>query len=336
MTRKFHPKCITISLIALILGIGPPLSFRVVASEPATQTTQPAAPTFDWSTLTSPILLQGDDDAAFRDPLLMYHEGTFRLFYSYTKHEKKKALIWRVATSTSTDLVHWTPPKLLAPEESFQEVASPGSIIRFGGQWVMCMQTYPTNCHLWITRSKDLQNWSPRDMLMVKGPDVPVEQMGRMIDPCIFEDKDEPSKYWCFWKQNGAGLAWSRDLKAWNFVGHVAAGENVGVFVDGNDYVMVSSPSNGIALKRSPDLKTWSKGEVLLLGQSDWPWAQGRLTAGCVVNWRNDPRFGKYVMVFHGNPGKGEGVNFTRNCSIGIAWSDDLKTWDWPGMKTEK
>ena len=26
---------------------------------------------------------------------------------------------------------------------------------------------------------------------------------GRMIDPYLIEDKDEPGKWWCFYKQNG-------------------------------------------------------------------------------------------------------------------------------------
>lgn len=84
-------------------------------------------------------------------------------------------------------------------------------------------------------------------------------------------------------------------------------GENVGILMDGDDYVMLHSPTNGSGIKRSGDLKTWTKREVIPLGQADWVWAQGRLTAGYVVNRKNDPRFGKYIMVLHANPVKGEG-----------------------------
>jgi hypothetical protein len=51
--------------------------------------------------------------------------------------------------------------------------------------------------------------------------------MGRMIDPYIFPDKDEPGKWWCFYKQNGVSMSWSRDLKTWTYVGKRRAGENV-------------------------------------------------------------------------------------------------------------
>ena len=39
------------------------------------------------------------------------------------------------------------------------------------------------------------------------------------------------------------------------------------------------------------------------------------------------------VMFLHGGgPGKIKTQeNVDANCSIGIAWSDDLVTWDWPG-----
>lgn len=37
--------------------------------------------------------------------------------------------------------------------------------------------------------------------------------MGRMLDPYLFADKDEPGKYWCFYKQNGVSCSYSRDLR---------------------------------------------------------------------------------------------------------------------------
>ena len=47
-------------------------------------------------------------------------------------------------------------------------------------------------------RSKNLKDWSNPELLKVKGPNVPVEDMGRMIDPFLLEDKSEPGKIWCF------------------------------------------------------------------------------------------------------------------------------------------
>ncbi|MBC8373108.1 MAG: hypothetical protein H8E53_05905, partial [Planctomycetes bacterium] len=80
--------------------------------------------------------------------------------------------------------------------------------------------------------------------------------------------------------------------------------------------------------------KRWRDvGKLIVLGQKDWPWAETRLTAGCVLDLRNEPTIGKYLMFFHGSgPGKKKTQdNVYANCAIGIAWSDDLAIWHWPG-----
>jgi hypothetical protein len=39
-------------------------------------------------------------------------------------------------------------------------------------------------------------------------------------------------------------------------------------------------------------------------------------------------------MFFHGSGPKTEPQgDFDRNASIGIAWSDDLVVWEWPGKE---
>src|SRR5262249_2377539 len=153
-----------------------------------------------------------------------------------------------------------------------------------------------------------LEHWNAPELIRVKGPDVAEKDMGRMIDPFLLQDKDEPAKWWCFYKQSGAVFySWSHDLQTWTPIqGPVAAGENPCVIVDHHEYVLFYSPRNGIGVKRSRDLKEWRAiGEPITLGQTNWPWAETRLTAGYVVDLRNVPKVGKYVMVFHGmGPGK--------------------------------
>ncbi|MFA7004396.1 MAG: hypothetical protein WC429_10190, partial [Verrucomicrobiia bacterium] len=161
--------------------------------------------------------------------------------------------------------------------------------------------------------------------------DVPVEKMGRMIDPYLMPDKDDPGKWWCFFKQNGVSMSWSRDLRTWTFAGSAKAGENVCVLVHDGRYLMFHSPHNGIGVKTSADLRNWSDaGPLITLGQKNWPWAQGRITAGYVADLRSVPGIGKYVMVFHGTGPEPEPVKFLTHGCLGIAWSDDLKTWRWP------
>ena len=295
--------------------------------------------------LTSPILLLGDAVTAYRDPTAVYHDGVWHLFFTLIKTMPDGGVHSFLGTSRSRDLGHWTTPETLTPADRGLNFGSPGCVVRFEGQWALCLQTYPRpngekygngDARLWLMRSQDLEVWTEPELLRVKGPDTPRERMGRMIDPYIFEDKDEPGKWWCFFKQDGVSMAYSHDLTHWTYTGRAEAGENVCVLVAGDEYVMLHSPDNGIGLKRSFDLRTWRDDGLLTLGQPEWPWAQGRLTAGFVLDLRHEPQIGKYVLFFHGSGPEDERTLFDTHASIGIAWSDDLHDWHWPGKGISK
>ena len=111
---------------------------------------------------------------------------------------------------------------------------------------VLGLCTYPTpskgamygneDCRPYIVRGADLVHWGPPELLRVKGPRVAPAAMGRIIDPYLFEDKDEAGKWWCFYKQNGASRFWSRDLKTWTYVGYdKSIGENICIIRDDNN-----------------------------------------------------------------------------------------------------
>ena len=142
-------------------------------------------------------------------------------------------------------------------------------------------------------RSKDLEEWGAPELMRVKGPGVPPQKMGRMIDAYILNDKDDSTKWWSFFKQDGVSRSWSSDLQHWNYVGHAPAGENVCVIVDKGEYLMFDSPANGVGMQRSPDLRNWTDLGILKLGQATWPWASGRLTAAFVLDLRNETSIGK-------------------------------------------
>jgi len=309
-------------------------------------------PLVDFDAIESPIILAGDAGTAYRDPTAVYHQGVFYLYYTHIIHEQDKTY-WCTGLSKSRDLVHWTEPERITPKDRSRNFCAPGNIIRYKGRWVMCLQTYPTpqgqkygneDARVWIMKSDDLEKWGNPEMLMVKGANVPREKMGRLIDPYLVEDKEQPGKWWCFFDDDAANISYSFDLKNWTYCNRIDAGENVCVLPDGDKYLMFHSPKNGIGVKRSRDMRTWrdvwkvttkhGTGPITL-GQINWSWAQGRLSAAFVMDLRRDAGVGKYLMFFHGSGPEPEPVHFDTNCSLGIAWSDDLIHWDWPGKDSD-
>ncbi len=293
--------------------------------------------------LASPVLLRGDAVTAYRDPMVLRQGGVFWMFLTLNTHDRDGTPYWQVAFSTSSDLAHWSPPEPITPRDRRLNFSSPGSIVRQGDDFVLCLQTYPTpgrgdhgddTSRIWTMRSRDLTHWSRPTMIAFLGPGVPCDRMPRMIDPCIVGDKDTPGRWWCFCKvkQTGVSMAWSDDLVVWNPEGRVDAGENACVIVEGGEYVLVHSPANGIGMKRSKDLRTWRDLGVTTLGQPGWPWARGRLTAGFVLDAREIPGVERFLLFFHGSGPEDERTMFHTFASIGIAWSSDLGTWNWPGQ----
>jgi hypothetical protein len=327
-----------VGLLFLSLGV-----FAVAPVARAADLPTLGKPAFDFGSIGSPILFRGDATTAYRDPAVIYHEGVFRIFFTLTKIDPEKQVHLYCAWSKSRDLVHWSEPKIFTPRDQNLNFSSPGNIFRFGNEWVLCLQTYPrpngepggnADSRIWIMRSQDLETWGPAELLRVKGPDVPREKMGRMIDPFLIEDRNAPGKWWCFYK---TGAAWSHDLQVWTPDRQRPPGENSCVVIDGSDYVMFFSPNNGVGIRRSKNLLDWREDGLLLLGQDEWTWAQGRLTAGFVLDLRREAGWGKAFMFFHGSdfPEKDPRGGFDNFASIGLAWSDDLKNWNWPGKTLE-
>ena len=294
----------------------------------------------------SPIIFKGNDSVAYRDPAVLYHKKLFYLFFTMVKSEADGKVYSYTAMSTSKDLRKWSDKKLLTPRDQNLDYSSPGNVIRYKNEWLLCLQTYPRpnyyvkdmpkfgtgDARIYIMRSKNLKRWSLPELLRVKGNEVSQTDMGRMIDPYLIEDKEEKGKWWCFYKQNGVSMSYTYDFKHWKYVGHTESGENVSVLNEDSTYILFHAPKNGIGIKKSTDLKHWEEfGNLITLGQKDWSWAKGRITAGTVMNLKNNANYGVYVMFFHGSgPLTEEAGDFDKNASIGIAWSKDLINWSWP------
>ena len=295
----------------------------------------------DWLSIPQANFMTGDNYTAYRDPAGHYHNGLFRVFHTLVMQETDGFYYSFVAVTESRDLINWSKSRLLTPKDHRLNYSSPGNVIRYNDEWILCFQTYPMNkpndrfgdetARLFTACSSDLVNWSPPELIKVKGAHVPVEDMGRMIDPYLFSDKDIPNKWWCFYKQNGASMSYSQDLQDWTYVGHIDSGENVCLILDNDEYVLFHSPRNGIGIKRSKNLENWSDCQLLTFGQLEWEWAAGRVTAGHVLDLRHIAEVGKFVMFFHGSVSTDIQPKETHgHASLGIAWSDDLLIWEWP------
>ena len=284
--------------------------------------------------LTSPILFRGDDKTAYRDPSAVYADGWFHLFFTLVETEDDGQVYMYLAKSRSRDLVHWEPVRKLTPRDQRLNFSSPGNVVRHEDKWVLCLQTYCRengekygngNSRLYAMESHDLETFTEPRLLRVKGDDCPVEDMGRMIDPYLLHDGQS---WWCFYKQNGVSMSRSRDLVHWTYVGRAEAGENVCVVRKDDAYYMFHSPQNGIGMMKSTDCLHWQPvGDLITLGQAQWPWAQGRITAGFVMEVPAEN--GGYLMFFHGSGPEDETTMFDQYASIGLAWSKDLLHWSW-------
>ena len=297
-------------------------------------------PPIDWEAIPRSPFLRGDAYAANRDPAGHYHDGLFRVFHTRVHAESDGIYHSFTAVTESRDLVNWSEPRLLTPKDRRLNYSSPGNVIRYGGEWILCLQTYPmrgdnfgdATARLFLMRSHDLTHWSEPELIPVKGPDVPEAEMGRMIDPYLLEDKDTPGRWWCFYKQNGASMSYTDDFKTWTYAGRIDCGENVCVLVEDDEYVLFHSPRNGVGIKRSKDMTRWRDEGLLTFGQAEWDWADGRLTAGHVLDLRHAPEVGKYIMFFHGSVSPAIQPKETHgNASLAMAWSHDLVHWNWPG-----
>lgn len=285
--------------------------------------------------ISSPILLKGDAETAYRDPAAYYHAGVFHIFFTLVETESDGTIYMYLAKVTTTDLTDISPVRKLTPRDRRLNFSSPGNVICENGRFYICCQTYcrengekygNDRSRIWLLASDDLENWDTPELLRVKGDDTAVEDMGRMIDPYLI--RNDNGEWFCFFKQNGVSFSRSMDLKHWEFMGSAECGENVCIVRDGEKYRLWYSPHNGLGEKISTDLLHWQDtGKNITLGQQYWPWAQGRLTAGMVLDLREEPAVGSALMFFHGTGPEDERVVFDDYACIGFAWSSDLDNW---------
>ena len=293
----------------------------------------------DFGRLRSPILLAGNAVTAYRDPAVYFRDGAFHLFFTLVETDGDGGVSMYLAKCVTRDFVEFSPVRKLTPKDRRLNYSSPGTVVFFDGKYRLCCQTYcrengekygNERCRIFLMSSPDLESWGEPEMLMVKGDAVRAEDMGRMIDPYLI--RNDAGEWYCFFKQDGVSFSSSPDLRHWTFRGHTDCGENVCVIRDGGIYRLWHSPANGIGEKVSDDLIRWrDTGRLITLGQKHWPWAQGRLTAGMVLDLRREAAVGKALLFFHGTGPEDERTVFDQYACIGMAWSDDLIRWEYAG-----
>lgn len=292
--------------------------------------------------ITNPIIFRGDDKVAYRDPAVVYAGGWFHLFFTLVETEPDGEVYMYLAKSKSCDLVKWEDPRKLTIKNQRLNYSSPGNIVWFQDRWLVCLQTYcrengekygNANSRIYVMESQNLEDFGEPRLLKVKG-ECPVEDMGRMIDPYLLQDALDSKKWWCFYKQNGVSMSYTYDMENWAYAGSAEAGENVCVVRNRGKYYMFHSPCNGIGILESDDCLKWQDtGKLLTLGQKNWSWAMGRITAGFVMEIPSDTSEEKiWLMFFHGSGPEDENTMFDQYASIGIAWSEDFVNWEWPSV----
>ncbi len=260
----------------------------------------------------------------------------FYIYFTLVETEEDGNIYMYVGETRTSDLINFTPIKKLTVRDKRYNFSSPGNIVLHNGKYKMCLQTYcrengekygNDRSRIYLMESEDLENWSEPYPMMVKG-ETPLEQMGRMIDPYLLYDEKE-GLWNCFFKQNGISRSVSPDLKNFEFKGFIEGGENVSVLKTNDGYYMFHSPHNGLGVKFSHDLEKWEDiGSPLVFGQENWLWAKGRLTAGAIVEIQDNGSV-LYLMFFHGSGPEDERTIFDTYAGIGVAWSEDLKNWNW-------
>lgn len=128
--------------------------------------------------LDSPIVLRGDENTAYRDAAAIFHHGVFYLYVTMIRTEEENRIYSYTALSRSSNLRDWSKPVILTPKGQRLNHSSPGNVIRYGDEWIICLQSYPRpgykrgaqvrwadqTARIFIMRSPDLVHWSAREL----------------------------------------------------------------------------------------------------------------------------------------------------------------------------
>ncbi len=277
---------------------------------------------------------------AVRDPALITQDGVLRCFHTAVEPHADRYRLY-VDVIESPDLRVWSAPRRLTTSEL--NFSSPGNVIKVGGEWVLCVQSYPVpsgqkwgseDSRLWLMRSDDLDSWTAPEPMHPAGCQATWTTSHRQIDPYLVAYQD---RYWCFYKTSGQlGLLVSDDLHAWQEAvpdrpvlgsGDTPDGatvENPCVVPVAGGFALFFAPcreGRGIGVAYSHDLLAWR--DVHYLDFPALPWADGGPTAAVVLDMHTET--GDWLMMFHGERHNPRNAH---DAALGVAWSQDLEHWE--------
>ena len=152
------------------------------------------------SAISNPVISRGANEAA-RDMALFYEGGTLYCFYSSVTKDQQRYQ-WCLEVTETTDCVNWSPPRRLTTSEL--NFSSPGNIIRHQNEYVMCVQSYPSErgvgcgseaARLWLMRSKDLISWDEPKPMRPEGCQANWTESHRQIEPYLWNLKEDSGAF---------------------------------------------------------------------------------------------------------------------------------------------
>ena len=184
-----------VSIAAAVVGV---LVFPAGASVAATVPPRVAAgddhacvvpggprPSVAWSKLHNPVV--SFPHAAAKDQALIWAAGRWHMLFSYVTNATARPNVqrWQIATSESTDMVHWTRPRPWSAQPG--GMASPDIVRAPDGTYVATYdappgESGPTQAKLYYRTSRDLVHWSSPHPL---APRLYPAASVRMIDPAL-------------------------------------------------------------------------------------------------------------------------------------------------------
>ena len=146
-----------------------------------------------------PVIFQGNEKIAYRDPACYYYNGKYHLFF--TVSEKENGYMFnRVAYSMTEDMEHFTEPVYITEKDNTKNFCSPGNVIKHDDEYLLCVTSYPMpypfaqkpsaddTARLFFIKTKNFLSFSAPERIYPKGENN--ENEGRMIDPFVFRYQD--------------------------------------------------------------------------------------------------------------------------------------------------